>query len=83
VLPLGFFMQRTLESCSVPPDERVRAHQEALPPVPGEQLASSCEERPIGVGEARSGGPSSTENLQLVAEHGRLQIPLVDATAQE
>jgi hypothetical protein len=48
----------------------------------GQQLGSSCQERPIGIGEAGS-GPSSTKDLQLVAEHGPLQIPLVDAKAQE
>ncbi len=67
---------------SVPPDERVRAHQEALPSIPGKQPGSSCQERAIGIGKAGS-GPSSTKDLQLVAEHGPLQIPLVDATAQE
>jgi hypothetical protein len=67
---------------SVPPDERVLAHHEALPSIPGQQLGSSCQERAIGIGEAGS-GPSSTKDLQLVAEHGPLQIPLVDAKAQE
>ena len=67
---------------TVPPDERVRAHHEALPSIPGQQLGSSCQERAIGIGEPGS-GPSSTKDLQLVAEHGRLQIPLIDATAKE
>jgi hypothetical protein len=48
----------------------------------GQQLGSSCQERAIGIGEAGS-GLSSTKDLQLVAEHGPLQIPLVDAKAQE
>jgi hypothetical protein len=67
---------------SVPPDERVRAHHEALPSIPGKQPGSGCQECAIGIGEA-GWGPSSTKDLQLVAEHGPLQIPLVDATAQE
>ena len=67
---------------SVPPDEGVRAHHEALPSIPGQQPGSRCQERPICIGEARS-DPSSTEDLQLVAEYGRLQISLVEAAAQE
>jgi hypothetical protein len=70
------------EELSVPPDERVPAHQEARPSIPGEQLGGGGQERPIGDGEARS-RRSSTEDPQLVAEHGRLQIPLIDAAAQE
>src|SRR6266540_2592721 len=54
---------------SVPPRERVRADQEAPPPVPGEQPKSCCQKGPIGRGEARSRS-SSTEDLQLVAKHG-------------
>ncbi len=50
--------------------------------IPGQHLGSGCQERAIGIGEAGS-GPSSTKDLQLVAEHGPLQIPLIDATPQE
>ncbi len=66
----------------MPPVEGVRAHQEALPSIAGQQPGSGCQERPIGIGEARA-YPASAEDLQLVAEHSPLQIPLVDAAAQE
>ena len=80
--PAGLTPAPAPRELSVPPDERVGAHQEALPPVAGEQPARRGEERAVGGGEPGP-RPSSTKDLQLVAEHGRLQIPLVDATAQE
>ena len=80
--PAGPTPAPTPRELSVPPDEGVRAHHEALRSIPGQQPGSGCQQRPICIGEARS-DPSSTEDLQLVAEHGRLQIPLVDAAAQE
>jgi hypothetical protein len=67
----------TARQLSVPPEERVGADQEALPPIPGEEPARRGEEGAVGGGEPRS-RPSSAENLQLVAEHGRLEIPLTD-----
>ena len=67
---------------SAPPEEGVPAHQEAPPSIRRQESGSGCQKRPIGIGEARS-DPSSTEDLQLVLEHGRLEIPLVGATAQE
>jgi hypothetical protein len=67
---------------SVPPDERVGADQEAPPPVPGKDPGSRGQERPIGGGDPGS-RPSSAEDLQLVAEHGRLEIQLVKAAADE
>ncbi len=66
----------------MPPGERVWAYHEAPPPVPGQQTSCHGQERPIGDGEA--GSPSSlTQDLQLVAEHGRLEIPLIDAAPDE
>jgi hypothetical protein len=67
---------------SVPPGECRRAHEEARSPVPRQQMGGGGQERSVGIGEARS-HPSSTEDLQLVAEHVCLQLPLIDATAQE
>jgi hypothetical protein len=76
------WLRRPAHELPVPPGERVRAHQDAPPSIPGEQTTRCGQERPIGGGEARS-HPSSTENLQLVAEHGRLEIPLIDASADQ
>ena len=70
------------QEVSVPPGERVRADEEAPPPVPGEQPGSRCQPRPIGSSEARS-RPSPTKDPQLVAEDGGFDIPLIDATADE
>jgi hypothetical protein len=67
--PAGPTPAPTPRELSVPPDERVRATKKLF----HRSRESSWP----------AAGPSSTENLQLVAEHGRLQIPLVDATAQE
>jgi hypothetical protein len=66
----------------VPPDERVGADQEAPPPVPGEHPGCRGQERSIGGGDPGS-RPSSGEDLQLVPEHGRLEIPLVNAAPDE
>ena len=70
------------QEVSVPPGERVRADEEAPPPVPGEQPGSRCQPRPIGSSEVRS-RPSPTKDPQLVAEDGGFDIPLIDATADE
>src|SRR6266540_2512170 len=67
---------------SVPPDERVSADQEALPPVRREESGRRGEERPISGGEPGS-HPSSPEDLQLMAEHDRLQIPLPEAAPNQ
>jgi len=67
---------------SVPPDESVRADQEAPPPVPGKELGSRCQKRPIGRREARP-RPASSEDLQLVAEHNGLELQLIEAAPDE
>src|SRR5918996_6060952 len=75
------------QEVSVPPGERIRADEEAPPPVPGEQPGSRCQQHPIGSSEVRSrpspSRPSPTEDPQLVAEDGGFDIPLIDATADE
>jgi hypothetical protein len=73
---------RLPKELSVPSEEGVRADQEAPPPVPGEQPGPPRPRRPIGGGEARSRS-SSSENLQLASEHDRLEIALINATADE
>src|SRR6266545_2601410 len=70
------------QELSVPSEEGVRADQEAPPPVPGEQSGRRGQQRPIGGGKARSRS-SSSENLQLASEHDRLEIALINATADE
>ena len=62
---------------SLPPDQGVGPDQEARPPIPREQPSHGSHERSIGVGEPRP-CPSSTKDLELVAEHGVLEIELVD-----
>jgi hypothetical protein len=57
-------------------------HQEARPSVPGQQAARRSQERPIGGGKARS-DPASAEDLQLIAQHGDLEVAVVDAKAGE
>jgi len=66
----------------VPSRERVRADQEALPPVPGQDPSRRCEERPIRRGEEDS-PPASAEDLELVVEHDGLKIQLLQAAADE
>jgi hypothetical protein len=60
----------------------VRTDQEAPPPVRGQDPSRGREEGPIGHGE--QGSPAAaTEDLELVAEHGLLEIQLVEAAADE
>jgi hypothetical protein len=66
----------------MPPVKGFPAHQEAVPSVPGEHPGGRGEEGPISGGEAGS-GPSSTEDLQLVAEDRRLEVPLINSEADE
>jgi hypothetical protein len=66
----------------VPSRERVRADQEALPPVPGQDPSRRCEERPIRRGEEDSPA-ASAEDLELVMEHDGLKIQLIEAAADE
>jgi hypothetical protein len=68
---------------SVPSRQRVRADQEAPPPVSGQDPGRRCQEGAIGGGEPRPPPSSTTEDLQLVAEHGILQIQLIEAAADE
>lgn len=49
---------------------------------PGRATGPPRPRRPIGGGEARSRS-SSSENLQLASEHDRLEIALINATADE
>ena len=66
----------------MPPRERVRADREALPPVPGQDPSRRCEEGPIRRGEEDSPA-ASAEDLELVMEHGMLEIQLIQAAADE
>jgi hypothetical protein len=67
----------------VPSRQRVRADQEAAPPVSRQESSHRREESPIGRGEQESPASSTTEDLQLVAEHGILEIQLIEAAADE
>jgi hypothetical protein len=72
----------SLQQVPVPSRQRVRAHQEALPPVPGQDPSRRREERPIRRGE--QGSPAApAEDLELVVEHDGLDIQLIEAAADE
>jgi hypothetical protein len=73
----------SLQEGSVPSRQRVRADQEAPPPVSGQDPGHRRQEGPIGRGEEESPASSTTEDLQLVAEHGILEIQLIEAAADE
>jgi hypothetical protein len=66
----------------VPSRQRVRADQEALPAVPGQDPSNRCEERPIRRGE-EDPPAASAEDLELVMEHNGLKIQLTQAAADE
>jgi hypothetical protein len=66
----------------VPSRERVRADQEALPPVPGQNPSRRRKERAIRRGEEDSPA-TALEDLELVVEHDGLKIQLIEATADE
>jgi hypothetical protein len=66
----------------VPSGERVRAHQEAPQSIAGEQTSCWGQKCSVGGGEAGSRS-SPAEDLQLAAEDGRLEIPLLHAAADE
>ena len=72
----------SLQEVPVPSRERVRADQEALPPVPGQDPSRRCEEGPIRRGEEDSPA-ASAEDLELVVEHDGLEIQLIEAAADE
>ena len=72
----------SLQEVPVPSPQRVRADQEALPPVPGQDPSRCCEERPIRRGEEDSPA-ASAEDLELVMEHDGLKIQLIQAAADE
>jgi hypothetical protein len=72
----------SLQQVPVPSRQRVRAHQEALPPVPGQDPSRRREERPIRRGEEDSPAASS-EDLELVVKHDGLEIQLIEAVADE
>ena len=64
----------------MPSHQGVRTDQEAPPPVPGQDPSRGGQEGPIGRGE--QGSPAAaTEDLELVAEHGLLEIQLVETAA--
>ncbi len=66
----------------VPSRQGVRTDQEAPAPFPGQDPSRRRQEGPIGRGE--QGWPAAaTEELELVAEHGLLEIQLVEAAADE
>ena len=66
----------------VPSPQRVRADQEALPPVPGQGQGRRREEGPIRRGE-NDPPAASAEDLELVAEQDGLEIQLTQAAADE
>ena len=72
----------SLQELPVPSRQGVRADQEALPPVPGQDPSRRCEERPIRRGEEDSPA-ASAEDPELVVEHDGLKIQLIEAAADE
>jgi hypothetical protein len=66
----------------VPSHQGLRTDQEAPPPVPGQHPSRGRQEGPIGRGEWGSSA-AATEDLELVAEHGLLEIQLLEASADE
>ena len=64
----------------MPSRERVRADQEALPPVPGQNPSRRRKERAIRRGEEDSPA-TALEDLELVVEHDGLKIQLIEAAA--
>ena len=66
----------------MPSRERVRADEEALPPVPGQNPSRRRKERAIRRGEEDSPA-TALEDLELVVEHDGLKIQLIEATADE
>ena len=70
------------QQLAVPPGDRVRVHQEARPSLPGQQAARRGQERSIGGGKAGS-YPAPVEDLQLMAQHGDLEVAVIDAKAGE
>ncbi len=78
---------RATPACSpqevpVPSRQRLRADQEAIPPVSGQDPSRRCEERPIRRTEEDSPA-ASAEDLELVVEHDGLKIQLIEAAADE
>jgi hypothetical protein len=65
-----------------PSPQRVRADQEALPPVPGQGTSCRREEGPIRRGE-EDPPAASAEDLELATEHDGLEIQLIEAAADE
>jgi len=80
--PAGAASTPPAQQLAVPPGDRVRVHQEARPSLPGQQAARRGQERPIGGGKAGS-DPASVKDLQLMAQHGDLEVAVVDAKAGE
>jgi len=72
----------SVQEVPVPSCQRVRADQEALPPVPGQDPSRRREERPIRRGEEDSPA-ASAEDLELVVERDGLKIQLIEAAADE
>jgi len=63
----------------VPPGERVGTHDEAGPSLTWEETARRRQKRTVGVGVARSRAASTGKNLELVAQDGDLEVPLIGA----
>ncbi len=72
----------SLEEVPVPSPQRVRADQEALPPVPGQGPSRCREEGSIRGGE-EDPPTISAEDLQLLVEHRILESQLIEAAADD
>jgi len=69
----------TSQESPVPPGERVGTHDEAGPSLTWEETARRRQKRTVGVGVARSRAASTGKNLELVAQDGDLEVPLIGA----
>jgi len=65
-----------------PPGERVGTDQKGGPPLAGEEPAGRGQEGPVGRAVAGS-VPPPADDPQLMAQHGDLQVPIIDAHADE
>jgi hypothetical protein len=73
----------SLQEVSVPSRQRVRADQEAAPPVSGQESGHRRQEGPIGGGKGESPASSPAEGSSAGGGHGILEIQLIEAAADE
>jgi hypothetical protein len=67
---------------AAPALQRVGDNREGRPPILREEPADGGEEGPVG-GRIAGPLPPPGEDPQLISEHGDLQLPIVDARADE